>query len=352
MRNLLFAFVLTCSMPHLSLGHDFEDVERHLGLAVHEGMLTLQQANVMFEALKANADQNPMANAAYGDMQHRLANVKKMIKQAVEAGKLDEQEAREKMQIVQRRARLAKARMEIRKAIESGKLTPQEAREKIEWMRDQLGQLSQEDTRPHDQREQRDREQRQWKQRDRDQPADRRKRPDNRRRAGRPPIDRQRNRERSAPEDRGADAGVPAHLKRLGVDPAAVQRVRQTLEDAGFEDDQLRPAMGSILRMVGQLRSEEHSPRFDRIDEFLTEEVGLERNQVQLLQRLAKRLAKAEPADHREHDRRKKKRDHDHDHDKKSDHHEDQHEDHQTRDQTPAQPFVIFARHEPFHEND
>ncbi len=129
---------------------DFEAVERRLGGAVEAGELSLEQANLMMEALRHSSH----SDRELESKKHRYMQFTKEIEAAVEAGKLSEEEAEEKLIAVRREmfeeqrgdegeARELKAKKrryeqvtrEIKEAHEAGKITEEEAEEKLIHLR-------------------------------------------------------------------------------------------------------------------------------------------------------------------------------------------------------------------------
>ena len=77
---------------------DFEAVQRRLGGAVEAGELSLEQANLMMEALRHSSQRD----RELGSKEHRYMQFTKEIKAAVKAGKLSEEEAEAKLIAVRR----------------------------------------------------------------------------------------------------------------------------------------------------------------------------------------------------------------------------------------------------------
>ena len=131
----------------------FEAVERRLGGAVESGELSLEQAKLMMEALR---------HSVHGDREleakkHRYMMFTKEIKAAVEAGKLSEEEAEEKLMHLRRemfeverhdgnasrelqakKRRYEQAAVKIKEAHEAGKLSEEEAEEKLMHLRREM----------------------------------------------------------------------------------------------------------------------------------------------------------------------------------------------------------------------
>ena len=81
LRATILAFA-TCVFPlGVVSAQDFEAVERHLGLAVHEGELTLEQAHVMMEALKQTVGERDRGNE-----EEERDGVQRIVRALLEAG--------------------------------------------------------------------------------------------------------------------------------------------------------------------------------------------------------------------------------------------------------------------------
>ena len=74
--------IATCAFPlGVVSAQDFEAVERRLGLAVHEGELTLEQAHVMMEALKQTVGEHDRGNE-----EEERDGVQRIVRALLEAG--------------------------------------------------------------------------------------------------------------------------------------------------------------------------------------------------------------------------------------------------------------------------
>ncbi len=136
----------TCVFP-LGVVHaqDFEGVQRRLGGAVEAGELTLDQAKLMLDALRRSYSSRDLEAK-----KRRYTQFMNEIKEAAEAGKITEEEAELKLAGVRRemfeegiRNRRELGEMEVKKqryklfmdeikaAVEAGKLTEEQAEEKL-----------------------------------------------------------------------------------------------------------------------------------------------------------------------------------------------------------------------------
>jgi hypothetical protein len=143
---------MAVGMPPLGFvyAQDLEAVERRLGGAVEAGELSLEQANVMMEALRRSSQEAREMEAK----KHRFMQFSREIEEAVEAGKLSKEEAEKKMIAVRRemfeqephpgaegrdlearKRRFEYAAREIKEAREAGKISEEEAEEKLSHLR-------------------------------------------------------------------------------------------------------------------------------------------------------------------------------------------------------------------------
>jgi len=132
---------------------DFEAVERRLGGAVETGELSLEQANLMMEALRRSSHGAREMEAK----KHRYMQFTREIKAAVEAGKLSEEEAEKKLIAVRRemfeqerhdgeesreldakKRRYEQVAREIKEAHEAGKISEEEAEQKLIHLRREM----------------------------------------------------------------------------------------------------------------------------------------------------------------------------------------------------------------------
>ena len=140
---------------------DFEAVQRRLGGAVEAGELSLEQANLMMEALRHSSQRD----RELGSKEHRYMQFTKEIKAAVKAGKLSEEEAEAKLIAVRRemfeekrgeegegrelkekKRRYEQVAREIKEAREAGKISEVEAENTLIQLRREMFEMKRDDT--------------------------------------------------------------------------------------------------------------------------------------------------------------------------------------------------------------
>ena len=140
---------------------DFEAVQRRLGGAVEEGELSLEQANLMMEALRHSSQRD----RELGSKEHRYMQFTKEIKAAVKAGKLSEEEAEAKLIAVRRemfeekrgdegegrelkekKRRYEQVARKIKEAREAGKISEVEAENTLMQLRREMFEMKRDDT--------------------------------------------------------------------------------------------------------------------------------------------------------------------------------------------------------------
>ncbi|MEM8680766.1 MAG: hypothetical protein AAGF97_15565, partial [Planctomycetota bacterium] len=240
---------------HPALAADLAAVERGLGHMVSKGDLSLREASLMLHVLRR-------ANSGDGyERRAKMAAVKK-IRMAVQAGDLTEEEAREKMRAL---------RQERGGAREGGR--GERGRARRSDREDRAGDRS-----PRSRTEQRRTERPRGDERRRAEGGDRGRRDDA------PRADRDRRRremqERARGGRRGERGAGRGALRELGIEPEEMREVAEHLREAGFDDDQLRPSVGAMVRMAYGQR--EGLPEVDeRIEHFLSSEAGLNDEQIE-----------------------------------------------------------------------
>ncbi len=146
LRTAVMAMAMCLFPLGFVYAQDFEAVERRLGGAVEAGELSLEQANLMMEALRRSS----AGDREVGARKERYQRFMNDIKEAAEAGKLTEEEAEMKLAAVRRemfeaglqndrelgemeakKQRYMLYMKEIKAAIEAGKLTEEEGEEKL-----------------------------------------------------------------------------------------------------------------------------------------------------------------------------------------------------------------------------
>ena len=140
---------------------DFEAVQRRLGGAVEAGELSLEQANLMMEALRHSSQRD----RELGSKEHRYMQFTKEIKAAVKAGKLSEEEAEAKLIAVRRemfeekrgdegegrelkekKRRYEQVAREIKEAREAGKISEVEAENTLIQLQREMFEMKRDDT--------------------------------------------------------------------------------------------------------------------------------------------------------------------------------------------------------------
>ena len=146
LRTAVMAMAMCLFPLGFVYAQDFEAVERRLGGAVEAGELSLEQANLMMEALRRSS----AGDRELGARKERYQRFMNDIREAAEAGKLTEEEAEMKLAAVRRemfeaglqndrelgemeakKQRYMLYMKEIKAAIEAGKLTEEEGEEKL-----------------------------------------------------------------------------------------------------------------------------------------------------------------------------------------------------------------------------
>lgn len=165
MKNFLnrFAFNTRCSRPILAVfltllsaasaaAQDFEAIERRLGGAVEAGEISLHQAQVMLEALRISAEETREREMH----ERRFHEFERDIRRELEAGEISEDEAEarlmemrerleeeqhqheHRMEMERREREFHEFERDIDAALRAGKLTEQQAKEKLEAVHKEL----------------------------------------------------------------------------------------------------------------------------------------------------------------------------------------------------------------------
>jgi len=255
---------------------DFDAVGKRLREAVGAGELTPDQARAMIHTLKIDyyrsLERRLTAAVTEGKMSRedagkRLVELRKRLfggesgerrvtredyakaeaelKKLVEAGKVSEADAKRRLDEMRKamgggerkfsREDYAKAEAEIRKLVEAGKVSEEDAKRRLEEMRKTMG-------------------------------------------GGK----------------RSAGSGLAGHYKRLGIDKAGFDRIRKVLTDRGLSAGQADKAMGAMLRIAHEMKSEGESFELDpKLKEWLVKEARLTEEQVKLVLRASRRIAAA-----------------------------------------------------------
>jgi hypothetical protein len=327
--------VLLSALVLLPLGfavaQDFDAVERRLGESVSEGELTLEQAVIMIDVLRKNTENRAPRKQRWSrdhDEHHgiegHLQAVGKRLKAAVKAGKMTEEEARAKWQIMEKEC--AEKECAEKECAEKECAEKECAREAgIEGHYKRMG-ISDEafdriQRHLHEngiQREQLDmvmgamlRVIHQVKSKGDDFELDPRlrdyftgelgltdqqvelvqgmaRRVAHRMRASQGQI----MEKECAEKECAREAGIEGHYKRMGISDEAFDRIQRHLHENGIQREQLDMVMGAMLRVIHQVKSKGDDFELDpRLRDYFTGELGLTDQQVELVQGMARRVA-------------------------------------------------------------
>jgi len=117
--RVMFLLVAMATISFAAVhAQDFDAVERHLGEAVAQGILTLEQADTMMEALREEADDQEDEDAIE-EWFEGIGRVGERLKAAVKAGKLTEEQAWEKWRFIKEEEIAPK----LKAAVKEGDLT-------------------------------------------------------------------------------------------------------------------------------------------------------------------------------------------------------------------------------------
>ena len=248
LRAGLFLVAVAMLPLGFAFAQDYEAVGRRLAKAVVKGELTWDQANAMMEALHEQERES-------WDIGKELRDVGDELKAAVARGELTEDEAwHEWYQF--KEERLAPR---LKEAVEEGEMSEAEAwgiwkgiekAEKAEQLKAAVmkGEMSEEEAR------------REWEK------MERGKYPHPHRDA----VDR----------------------KRAQSDEGVRKRIKAALKKAGFSEEQMKQAHGGLMRLVHQMNNEGDDYEMDRrLRDYLSDKVGLDEEQIGLLDRIGRRLA-------------------------------------------------------------
>ncbi len=268
--------VLLSALVVLPLGfavaQDFDAIERRLGESVSEGELTLEQAVIMIDALQKNTKNRAPGKERWSrdreehhGIEGHLRMVGERLKAAVKAGTMTEEEAWAKWHAIKEKdiaprlkAAVAEGHMSeeqsrgiwqgikkaeigerLKAAVAKGELTEEEARAKWEAM------------------------EKEWAEKE------------------------------CADKECVREAGLEGHYKRMGISDEAFDRIQQHLHENGIQRAQLDKVMGVMLRVIYQVKSEGDDFELDpRLRDYFTGELGLTDQQVELVQRMARRVAR------------------------------------------------------------
>lgn len=108
-------------------------------------------------------------------------------------------------------------------------------------------------------------------------------------------------RERDAEHGEKDEVDIRGYFLRLGLDEEAITRVEHTLREHGLGQVQIDPALGGLFHTV--LGIQEHGLEATVGDEkfqaYFAQQVGLDEEQIELVTRLAQRIARATQRDER-----------------------------------------------------
>ena len=80
--------------------------------------------------------------------------------------------------------------------------------------------------------------------------------------------------------------------KRAQSDEGVRKRIKAALKKAGFSEEQMKQAHGGLMRLVHQMNNEGDDYEMDwRLRDYFSDKVGLDEEQIGLLDRIARRLA-------------------------------------------------------------
>ena len=237
--------VLLSALVLLPLGfavaQDFDAVERRLGESVSKGELTLEQAIIMINALRKNTENRAPGKHRWSrgrDEHHgiegHLQAVGKRLKAAVKAGKMTEEEARAKWQIMEKECAEKEC---AEKECAEKECAEKECAEKECAAKECAA-------------------------------------------------------KECAAKECAREAGIEGHYKRMGISDEAFDRIQRHLHENGIQREQLDMVMGAMLRVVHQVKSKGDDFELDpRLRDYFTGELGLTDQQVELVQGMARRAA-------------------------------------------------------------
>ena len=231
-----------------AFAQDYEAVGKRLAKAVVKGELTWEQANAMMESLHEQEQKS-------WDIGKELRDVGDELKAAVARGEMTEDEAwHEWYQFKEE-----EVAPRLKEAVEDGEMSEAEAwgiwkgiekGEKAEQLKAAVmkGEMSEEEAR------------REWEKMGRD--------------------------ERPHPHRDAIDR------KRAQSDEGVRKRIKAALKKAGFSEEQMKQAHGGLMRLVYQMKNEGDDYEMDRrLRDYFSDKVGLNEEQIGLLDRIARRLA-------------------------------------------------------------
>ncbi len=272
---ILLPAIMLCNV---TIAQDFEAIERRLGEAVAEGELNLEQATRMMNALKENS------NSA-GSPMRRIEFARGKIKEAVKSGDMDEKDAHLKMAALEQRMKYAAVGREVRQAVADGKLSHAEAGEKMKLFGKKMkmasvalkirhavanGELTEEEEEARSKMEAIKKEF-----------------------AGKGGGEKNVT-DGTKKGDWREGKSVWAEFLRLGVSATSLSEIKAAFARQNLDVDQYDPTMNGMLRAVQTFKAsgDLESDMDAGLVKYLEEEVGLEMEQVELVERLAKRISR------------------------------------------------------------
>ena len=260
----LQASVLLCAMAVLPFGmvyaQDYDAVEKRLGKAVGEGELTLEQAAVMMNALREESedcDDREESCEHDADMEEwfeGIGRIGEQLKAAVKAGKLTEEQAWQKWIYIKEKQIAPK----LKAMVKAGKMTEEEG-------------LSV------------------WRSIEKAEAGERIKAA-----VAKGQITEEEARAKLAEINKEGDrkAGIEGHFNKFGVTDETLTRVRNHLQENGVTDKQIEPVLGGMLRVIHAVLSKGEDFELDpRLRGYFEKEVGLTDKQVELVERVSRRVA-------------------------------------------------------------
>jgi len=282
--------VLISALVVLPLGfavaQDFDAIERRLGESVSDGELTLEQAVIMIDALRKNTENRAPGKQCWSrdreehpGIEGHLQAVGERLKAAVKAGTMTEEEAWGKWHAIKEKdiaprlkAAVAEGHMSeeqargiwqgiekaeigerLKAAVAKGELTEQEARAKWETM------------------------EKEWAAKEC---------------AEKECAEKECAEKECAEKECAREAGLAGHYKRMGISGEAIDRIQRHLHENGIQRERLDMVMGAMLRVIYQVKSEGDDFELDpRLRDYFTGKLGLTDQQVELVQRMARRVA-------------------------------------------------------------
>ena len=95
--------------------------------------------------------------------------------------------------------------------------------------------------------------------------------------------------------ERGRKATIEDHFKKLGITPEKLAEIKRLLKEKGaLTEKQLEPALGGLLRVVHEIRTEGEDFELNaRLQEYFKTRLGLTDEQIELIVRFGHRIARS-----------------------------------------------------------